>query len=201
MEYKTFLKEIYNEYNKLQDEHLLFIERLKFFIIGYKNNIINNSDIFKNLNNFLYYMENYNFNNKTLIFNNDEIEDYFNFFDIIVKLPYNNYSQYNINQINQILNNDKFNNLNNQLILINNHNFKLKYCHFIKYIMNSLLDTINYINEQINFNNNIINNMVNFDININQLNINNIIYKNLNKECYNLLYSLYDILKIIFNFI
>lgn len=195
MEFKTFLKRIYNEYKNIQDKELLFIQRLKTTLELYRNKNLNNIENFGYLNNFLYYLEKNQNKDNNLKINNEEIEDYYNFYNIIVILPYIN-EKYNIDEINNLLNNDKINNLqDNQIILLNNKIFKLKYLKYMKNIILMLMKIQNHCLENININKQLL--KEENESNMYIINIHS--YNSIIQESNNLINSLYNIMKTIMN--
>lgn len=195
MEFKTFLKRIYNEYKNLQDKELLFIQRLKTTLELYRNKNLNNIENFGYLNNFLYYLEKNQNKDNNLKINNEEIEDYYNFYNIIVILPYIN-EKYNIDEINNLLNDDKMNNIpDNQIILLNNKIFKLKYLKYMKNIILMLMKIQNHCLENININKQLL--KEENESNMYIINIHS--YNSIIQESNNLINSLYNIMKTIMN--
>jgi len=193
MEFKTFLKRIYNEYKNIQDKELLFIQRLKTTLELYRNKNLNNIENFGYLNNFLYYLEKNQNKNNNLKINNEEIEDYYNFYNIIVILPYIN-EKYNIDEINNLLNDDKMNNIpDNQIILLNNKIFKLKYLKYMKNIILMLMKVQNHCLENININKQLL--KEENESNMYIINIHS--YNSIIQESNNLISSLYNIMKTI----
>ena len=196
MDFKTFLKKIYNEYKNLQDKELLFIKRLKITLELFRNNNLNNIENFSYLNNFLYYLEKSQFKNNLLKISKEEIEDYYNFYNIIVTLPYIINNEYDINELNKLLNDDKINNLqDNQIIVLNNKVFKLKYLKYMKRIILMLIQALNHCLEYININKQLL--KEENESNMYIINIHS--YNSIIQECNNLINSLYNIMKTIMN--
>lgn len=195
MEFKPFLKKIYNEYKNMQDKELLFILRLKYTLELNRNNNLNNIENFSYLNNFLYYFEKKQNKDNNLKINDEEIEDYYNFYNIILTLPYIN-EKYDIDEINNLLNDDKINNISdNQIILINYKVFKLKYLKYMKKIILMLIQALNHCLEYININKQLLkeeNESNMYIINIHSYNL-------IIQESNNLINSLYNIMKTIIN--
>lgn len=195
MEFKPFLKKIYNEYKNMQDKELLFILRLKYTLELNRNNNLNNIDNFSYLNNFLCYLEKNQNKDNNLKINDEEIEDYYNFYNIIITLPYIN-EKYNIDEINNLLNDDKINNIpDNQIILLNNKIFKLKYLKYMKNIILMLMKIQNHCLEYININKQLL--KEENESNMYIINIHS--YNSIIQESNNLINSLYNIMKTIIN--
>ena len=197
--YLSFIKDIHNEYLNLQDLNLLYIQRLKNLTSLCKIELLNNLEYFEKLNNFLSYEENKLDKTQNLKLDNNEIEDYYNFYNVIMECPY--YEEIiEDDKVNNLLNDNKFNKiLDNKTILINNNIFKMKYCYYIKNIIINLLQTKKYTIEQINIHNNNLNNYYNINNDMIQILKTNILcYNSLLNECNNLISSLYYLLDTIF---
>ena len=193
--YLSFIKDIHNEYLNLQDLNLLYIQRLKNLTSLCKIELLNNLEYFEKLNNFLSYEENKLDKTQNLKLDNNEIEDYYNFYNVIMECPY--YEEIiEDDKVNNLLNDNKFNKiLDNKTILINNNIFKMKYCYYIKNIIINLLQTKKYTIEQINIHNNNLNNYYNINNDMIQILKTNILcYNSLLNECNNLISSLYYLL-------